>query len=112
MCRTSSGSSIALAAATELTRTLSLSLMPCSFLELRGVPLASGFGRVDVPLVEALALRGLHNNPREYFVAALERLIDSVGYLHAVLDHISMCLAPKLFGAGLAPGRRIPLIDG
>src|SRR5579872_6685686 len=54
----------------------------------------------------------LHRDLCEYFAAPLESLIDGVSDLHAVLDHIGMCLAPELLGIGLAPGRRITLIRG
>ena len=52
---------------------------------------------------------GLHHDLREDLVAALERLVDRVRRLHAVLDDVGMRLAPELLGVGLAPGRRVTL---
>src|SRR5262245_16350447 len=52
-----------------------------------------------------IASPGLDSDLREDVFAALERLVDCVGRLHAVLDDVGMGLAPELLGVALAPGR-------
>src|ERR1700761_768080 len=51
------------------------------------------------------SLSVLHRDLCEYFATTLERLIRGVCHLHAVFDHVGMCLAPELLGIGLSPGR-------